>query len=220
MPKYSGFLTETLINCRGIIPTLTMYVPGFHGASDSWRHPSVCCCAGISCLYSVVQMLRCVSHDPPVQMDPDMVRDDVPVPTPTILVPAPTIICSNCKCQPVASIVKCGFDDWCERCDESLFSTREYHDRCNAKRFPPPPVNPVVHNAGVCPCGFFAIRNRPLAHPGKENLPLHLLVTVPISANSHVVLCLLCESIFKRHRNALKHLRLHHQHYHQHHITE
>jgi hypothetical protein len=127
------------------------------------------------------------------------------------------VVCSNCQCQPVALTVKCGFDDWCERCDLALFATRQYEDRCLANRFPPPPVNPVVYHDGICPCGFFAIRNRPLAHPGNGPLPLHALVTVPLTANTCITMCLICESVFKRHRNAVRHLRQHHQHYHMHH---
>ena len=126
-------------------------------------------------------------------------------------------LCSNCMCQPVASVVKCGFKDWCKRCDDSLFSTQEYSDLCDRRHLPPPPVSPMKHNDGVCPCGFYAIRNRPLARPGKENMPLHLLVTVPITGNSHIPVCLICEQLFKHHRNGLAHLRRHHAHYHDHH---
>ena len=126
-------------------------------------------------------------------------------------------MCSNCGCLPVATVVKCGFDDWCKRCDDSLFSTRSYSDVCDRQRMPPPPVNPVCYNDRVCPCGFFAIRNRPLRQPGKS-LPQHLLVTVPITANTHIIICLICEQLFKHHRNGLMHLRRHHQHYHEHHV--
>jgi hypothetical protein len=43
------------------------------------------------------------------------------------VVPDPTQLqlCSNCKCEPVAREVLCGFQDWCERCDQSLFSTQK-----------------------------------------------------------------------------------------------
>ena len=127
-------------------------------------------------------------------------------------------LCSNCKCQPVlVGASKCGFDDWCERCDLSLYSTRLYDDLCVANRHPHPPRHPLSLNGNVCPCGFFAIRNRALAQPGKENLPLHLLVTIPITAHTHVTVCLICEAVFKRHRSGLKHLRQHHQHFHVHH---
>jgi hypothetical protein len=127
-------------------------------------------------------------------------------------------LCSNCKCQPVlVGASKCGFDDWCERCDLSLYRTRLYDDLCVANRHPHPPSHPLSLNGNVCPCGFFAIRNRTLAQPGKENLPLHLLVTIPITAHTHVTVCLICDTVFKRHRNGLKHLRQHHQHFHVHH---
>jgi hypothetical protein len=133
---------------------------------------------------------------------------------PAIVLP----LCSNCMCQPVASAaVKCGFTDWCKRCDDSLFATQDYMDLCDRRHLPPPPVSPLKHNGEVCPCGFFAIRNRPLARPGKENMPLHLLVTVPITANSHITVCLICDQLFKHHRNGLAHLRRHHSHYHEHH---
>ena len=134
--------------------------------------------------------------------------------TPAVVLP----LCNNCKCQPVgASAVKCGFTDWCKHCDDNLFATQEFSDLCDRRHLPPPPVHPLKKNDGVCPCGFFAIRNRSLARPGKENLPLHLLVTVPITANSHITVCLICEQLFKHHRNGLTHLRLHHKHYHEHH---
>jgi hypothetical protein len=139
--------------------------------------------------------------------------------TETNQMPSPTQLqlCSNCKCEPVAREVKCGFEDWCERCDQTLFSTREYHTLCDARRVPYPPVNPVVRYGDVCPCGFFAIRNRPLSRPGKGNMPQHLLVTVPITEHSHITVCLICEQLFKHHRNALTHMRRHHKHYHAHH---
>lgn len=126
-------------------------------------------------------------------------------------------ICSNCKCQPVAQEVKCGFTDWCKRCDLSLYSTRQYQDKCDELRFPYPPTNPAVHNDDVCPCGYFAIRNRPLARPGTNLLPMHLLVTIPITANAHITVCLICDALFKHHRNAVVHMRRHHKHYHDHH---
>jgi|LauGreDrversion4_2_1035121.scaffolds.fasta_scaffold185946_1 hypothetical protein len=127
--------------------------------------------------------------------------------------------CSNCKCQPAASGGKCGFEDWCQRCDLSLWSTRQYEDFCLHNRIPPPPVHPLGKNDSICPCGFFAIRNRPLAQSGttENSLPMHLLVTIPITATAHITVCLVCEQLFKHHRNALAHLRRHHQHYHVHH---
>ncbi len=133
--------------------------------------------------------------------------------TPAVVLP----LCSNCMCQPVASVVKCGFTDWCMRCDDSLFSTQEFVDLCDRRHLPPPPVSPLTRNRDVCPCGFYAVRNRPLGRPGKENMPLHMLVTVPITGNSHITVCLICEQLFKHHRNGLKHLRSHHSHYHSHH---
>jgi hypothetical protein len=131
-------------------------------------------------------------------------------------VPLP-VMCSNCNCHPVALTVKCGFDDWCGRCDMALYSTRQYEDLCLANKFPPPPVNPVGYHDGICPCGFFAVRNRHLVKPSNGQLPLHVLVTVPLTANTHITMCLICESVFKHHRNAIQHLRQHHQHYHLHH---
>ena len=78
-------------------------------------------------------------------------------------------------------------------------------------------VDPLEKNGDVCPCGFFAIHNRPLARPGKENLPVRMLVTVPITHTLNIIVCLICETAFKHHRHALRHMRLHHQHYHIHH---
>jgi hypothetical protein len=135
----------------------------------------------------------------------------------TLTLSSTAALCSNCKCQPIGTDLKCGFDDWCQRCDDSLHLTRNYSDLCDRRRFPQPPVNPVVNNSGVCPCGFFAIRNRPLGAPAKEPMPVHLLVTVPITVNTHITICLICEQLFKHHRNALEHLRRHHKHYHEHH---
>ena len=34
------------------------------------------------------------------------------------------VMCSNCMKRPVADVVKCGFTDWCNLCDDTLFSTR------------------------------------------------------------------------------------------------
>ena len=142
-----------------------------------------------------------------------LVADDVPIQASDVVQ-----MCNNCKCRPVAREVKCGFIDWCDRCDLSLFSTWQYESKCDAQRFPYPPINPVVYNDGVCPCGYFAIRNRPLARPGQENLlPMHLLVTIPVTAKSHISVCLICDALFKHHRHAVTHMRRHHKHYHDHH---
>ena len=127
------------------------------------------------------------------------------------------VMCSNCKYQPVAESVLCGFTDWCADCDRSLFAFQEHAVECDRNRRPHPPPDPLANNRDICPCGFFAIRNRPLARPVKSRSPVHMLVTVPITNTVHVVVCLICDAIFKHHRNALKHVRHHHQHYHFHH---
>jgi len=44
-----------------------------------------------------------------------------------------------------------------------------------------------------------------------------MLVTVPITNTLNIIVCLICETAFKHHRHALRHMRLHHQHYHIHH---
>ena len=55
-------------------------------------------------------------------------------------------MCNNCKCRPVAREVMCGFDDWCERCDLSLYSTRQYEAKCDERRFTFPTTKPVVYH--------------------------------------------------------------------------
>ena len=130
-----------------------------------------------------------------------------------------TKMCTNCHCRPVATQVKCGFDDVCSNCDLEMFTSQEYAAKCDRARFPRPPPHHIRRNDEVCPCGFFAIRHRPLARtrPGKENLPLHQLVTVPLTATAHIIICLICEQTFKHHRNAVKHMQMHHTHFHSHH---
>ena len=39
-------------------------------------------------------------------------------------------MCSNCKRRPVARVVQCGFNDWCEHCDQSLFSSWQAEGKC------------------------------------------------------------------------------------------
>ena len=39
-------------------------------------------------------------------------------------------MCSNCKRRPVARVVQCGFNDWCEHCDLSLFSHWQAEGKC------------------------------------------------------------------------------------------
>jgi hypothetical protein len=46
---------------------------------------------------------------------------------------------------------------------------------------------------------------------------VRMLVTVPITHTLNIIVCLICETAFKHHRHALRHMRLHHQHYHIHH---
>lgn len=136
-------------------------------------------------------------------------------------VPAPghsvALMCSNCQCRPIADAVLCGWDDWCAKCDAMLHAHQNHVADCDRNRRPRPPLDPLEKNGDVCPCGFFAIHNRPLARPGKENLPVRMLVTVPITNTLNIIVCLICETAFKHHRHALRHMRLHHQHYHIHH---
>jgi hypothetical protein len=130
-------------------------------------------------------------------------------------------MCDNCKCRPVAAVRgKCGWDDWCAVCDESLYASREYIAECDRSHRPRhrrPPHLPFGRQGLVCPCGFFAIHNRPLAlSGGKGNLP-HMLVTIPVTHSLNVVVCLICDQLFKRHSSAVKHMREHHIHFHTHH---
>jgi len=37
------------------------------------------------------------------------------------------LLCSNCSREPVATDAKC-FEDWCQRCNDSLWSTRDGDD--------------------------------------------------------------------------------------------
>ena len=136
--------------------------------------------------------------------------------------PGPAIIpyCSNCQCRPVAAKTKCGWDDWCANCDAALFASQQFFGRSQLEHFPRPPPDPLSKSTALCPCGYFAVRNRPLSRPqreGKENWPLHHLVTVPLTESVHIVMCLICECTFKHHHNAVKHMRKHHAHYHDHH---
>ena len=126
-------------------------------------------------------------------------------------------MCTNCLCRPIHS--NSMFDDWCAECDLAQRTAQEWGERCVRARLPRPPPHPIGHGNLVCPCGFFAIRHRPLARPrpGKENLPLHQLVTVPLSSTAHIILCLICERTFKHHRHAVQHLQSHHTHFHEHH---
>ena len=134
---------------------------------------------------------------------------------------ASVAMCDNCKCRPVAAEKsKCGWDDWCAVCDASLYASREYIAECDKSHRPRhrrPPHLPFGRQGLVCPCGFFAIHNRPLAlSGGKGDLP-HMLVTVPVTHSLNVVVCLICDKIFKHHSSAVKHMREHHVHFHVHH---
>ena len=126
-------------------------------------------------------------------------------------------MCSKCHCRPTHP--NSMFDDWCAECDLEQRASQEYVERCVRAGLPRPPLHPVRHGDLICPCGFFAIRNKPLARPrqGKDNWPLHQLVTVPLSDTAHIVMCLICEQTFRHHRKALKHVRTHHAHFHAHH---
>ena len=131
-----------------------------------------------------------------------------------------TPFCCNCQCRPVAARTKCGWDNYCTNCDAALYASQQYFGRAQRECFPRPPPDPLNNSTAVCPCGWFAVRNRPLSRAqreGKENWPLHHLVTVPLTETVHVVMCLICESTFKHHHNAVKHMRKHHAHYHDHH---
>ena len=126
--------------------------------------------------------------------------------------------CTNCKCRLIDG--KDGFDDWCASCNTAQNASLEYNAKCDRQRFPRPPQDPLARNSTICPCGFFAVRHRPLPRPGKENKPVHMMVTVPITEHTCIVVCLICEKIFKHHRNAVVHLRTHHAHYHDHHEVQ
>jgi hypothetical protein len=144
-------------------------------------------------------------------------------------VPSPSVPkCSNCKRNPIIAKGLCLFDDWCAECDASLHASQFNKDilerPCFAgvpgdsirARFSRPPPNPLRRAKLLCPCGLFAISIKPLSRPrpGKENLPLHRLVTVPLSSTAHIIMCLVCELTFKHHRNAIKHMHSHHTNIH------
>lgn len=137
--------------------------------------------------------------------------------------------CSNCHRNPVVAPGLCLFDDWCAECDASLHASQFDKDiierPCFAgapgssirTRFPRPPPNPLGFKPKtklLCPCGFCAISIKPLSspRPGKENRPLHRLVTVPLSSTAHIIMCIVCEATFKHHRNAVKHMHSHRSH--------
>ena len=126
-------------------------------------------------------------------------------------------MCTICLCRPKHP--KSDFDDLCSECDSSMRASTDYLARCDRAMFPRPPPHPLGRAQLICPCGFFAVHNRHLARPraGKENLPLHQLVSVPLSPSAHIVLCLICDQTFKHHRNAVKHMQSHHTHFHAHH---
>ena len=134
---------------------------------------------------------------------------------------AAVAMCSSCNCRPVAATTLCGFDDVCAECDKLMHASQEYAAKCDRARFPRPPRHPLSRISTVCPCGFFAVHNRPLApqrqRPGQDHLPLHQLVTVPLTATAHIIVCLICDRTFKRHRQAVQHMLKHHQHFHDHH---
>ena len=126
-------------------------------------------------------------------------------------------MCSSCNCRPVAAATLCGFDDWCAECDLLMHASQEYVVQCDRARFPRPPRHPLARISTVCPCGFFAIHNRPLAplrqRPGQDHLPLHQLVTVQLTATGHITVCLICDCEFNHHCMALQHMLRHHPHF-------
>jgi len=136
---------------------------------------------------------------------------------PTVSAPAELLMCSKCLCRPTHP--NSMFDDWCADCDLEQQASQEYVERCVRAGLPRPPVHPIRHSNLICPCGFFAVRNKPLARrsSGQDHLPVHMIVTVPLSDTAHIFFCLICEKTFKHHHHALKHVRSHHAHFHAHH---
>ena len=121
------------------------------------------------------------------------------------------VLCSNCACRPVATTWLCDFEDWCEFCDKALHLTKPTDDNhWSDEKWPFPPVPPVVSTFEFRPVNPFALRIRDLASArGKENLPVHMLVTVPLTPCKNIVLCLFCDRVFNHHRSAIKHLSMH-----------
>lgn len=123
------------------------------------------------------------------------------------------VICSNCKCRPVADVVLCGFSDWCAVCDASLHAHHEFEFECDRQRNLKPPHDAVTDKENICSCGFFAMRNRSMQRSGNDLHPVHMIVTVPITTAWHIIGCLVCQRTFKHHRQALQHVLRHHQPY-------
>lgn len=121
------------------------------------------------------------------------------------------VLCSNCQCRPVADVVLCGFSDWCAVCDASLHAHHQYELECDRQRNLRPPHDAVTAKENICTCGFIATRNWSLQRSGDVLNPDHMLVTVPITTSWTIIGCLVCERIFKHHRNALQHVCRHHQ---------
>ncbi len=72
--------------------------------------------------------------------------------------PKPNVMCSNCAQNPVGTCaVKCGFSDWCQECDQSLWSTQGASvQRCESdltlfstRTLPVPPSSCVVQPSEV-----------------------------------------------------------------------
>lgn len=83
--------------------------------SSSAAHPSVDQFGEVRATSDAVQTQ--VADDVHIQVSDAVhtnVADDVPIPASDAVQ-----MCANCKCRPVAHEVKCGFYDWCERCDLS-----------------------------------------------------------------------------------------------------
>lgn len=96
--------------------------------SSAATHPSVNQHGEVQATSDAVQTQ--VADDVTIQVSDAVhtnVADDVPIPATDAVQ-----MCANCKCRPVAREVKCGFCDWCERCDLSLFSTWQYSTKGNA----------------------------------------------------------------------------------------
>jgi len=127
-------------------------------------------------------------------------------------------ICWRCKCRPAALSTLTGFDDECTACDASVHVTTEFMRECRRLRRPQVPMHPICDNKDVCECGWLAIRNRAPPREGPDKLPQHMIVTIPITAKMHIIVCLICNTVFKHHSNAVKHFRQQHIPYHAHRV--
>jgi hypothetical protein len=122
-------------------------------------------------------------------------------------------LCCRCSHSYVVSFVPTD-PEWrgmCVECEQLMWSTQEPLAAI--------PGCPCAVSAGavVCICGRRASEHH---CPDKENHALQSAVrkkTVPLTASAHIIICLICEQTFKHHRNFVKHMQVHHTHFHSHH---